>query len=212
MRLKKLIKITLLLIIAPVIANAQSSKEFKGASIAINYSSNNSKHAQGLDVDVDGKVDEKIKHSKNNNIPGIDLSYSFEVNEKFSQGIGFTYDSKKNIFLSNSDETLKGSDHYSIYLQPHYLINESFSVFAKFSYNSIKQNFIVTDLASYVNNVDGYGLGLGFKKFLNESFFVQAEINKVKYEDWNNPRFPGTMISISVTIVNSKTISLGYKF
>jgi len=55
-------------------------------------------------------------------------------------------------------------------------------------------------------------LGLGFKKFLNESFFVQAEINKVKYEDWNNPSFPGTMISISNTIVNSKTISLGYKF
>jgi hypothetical protein len=123
-----------------------------------------------------------------------------------------SYDSKKNIFLSNSDETLKGSDHYSIYLQPHYLINESFSVFAKLSYNSIKQNFIVTDLASYVNNVDGYGLGLGFKKFLNESFFVQAEINKVKYEDWKNTSFPGTMISISNTIVNSKTISLGYKF
>jgi len=83
MRLKSLIKITLLLIIAPVIANAQSSKEFKGASIAINYSSNNSKHVQGLDVDVDGKADEKIKHSKNNNIPSIDLSYSFEVNENF---------------------------------------------------------------------------------------------------------------------------------
>jgi len=207
MRLKKLIKITLLLIIAPLIVNAQSSKEFKGASIAINYSSNNSKHVQNFEVD--GNEDEKIKH---NNIPGIDLSYSFEVNEKFLQGIGFTYDFKKNIFLSNSDESLKGSDHYSIYLQPHYLINESFSVFAKLSYNSIKQNFIVTDLASYVNNVDGYGLGLGFKKFLNESFFVQAEINKVKYEDWKNPSFPGTMISISNTIVNSKTISLGYKF
>jgi hypothetical protein len=41
---------------------------------------------------------------------------------------------------------------------------------------------------------------------------MQAEINKVKYEDWNNPSFPGTMISISNTIVNSKTISLGYKF
>ena len=83
MSFKKLIKTILLLIIAPVVANAQSSKDFKGASIAINYSSNNSKHAQGLDVDVDGKVDEKIKHSKNNNIPGIDLSYSFEINEKF---------------------------------------------------------------------------------------------------------------------------------
>jgi hypothetical protein len=70
----------------------------------------------------------------------------------------------------------------------------------------------VTDLASYVNNVDGYGLGLGFKKFLNESFFVQAEINKVRYDDWKNTSFPGTMISISDTIVNSKTISLGYKF
>jgi hypothetical protein len=206
MRLKNLIKITLLLIIAPVIANAQSSKEFKGASIAINYSSNNSKHVQNFEVD--GNEDEKIKH---NNIPGIDLSYSFEVNEKFLQGIGFTYDFKKNIFLSYPDESVKGSDHYSIYLQPHYLINENFSVFAKFSYNSIKQRYIIVDLASYENNVDGYGLGLGFKKFLNESFFVQAEINKVKYEDWKNQSFPGTMISSSA-IVNSKTISLGYKF
>ena len=212
MRLKKVIKTALFLLIIPVYANGQSTKKFEGPTIAINYSSNNSKHAQGLDVDVDGKADEKIKHSKNNNIPGIDLSYSFEINEKFIQGVGFSYDFKKNIFLSNSDESLKGSNHYSIYLQPHYLINESFSVFAKFSYNSIKQNFIVTDLASYVNNVDGYGLGLGFKKFLNEGFFVQAEINKIKYEDWNNPRFPGTMISISNAIVNSKTISLGYKF
>ena len=211
MRLKKLIKITLLLIIAPVLANAQSSKEFKGASIAINYSNNNSKYTQNLDVDGDHNEDEKIKHSKNNNIPGIDLSYSFEVNEKFLQGVGFTYDFKKNIFLYYPDESVKGSDHYSIYLQPHYLINENFSVFAKFSYNSIKQNFIIADLASYENNVDGYGLGLGFKKFLNESFFVQAEINKVKYEDWKNQSFPGTMTSSSV-IVNSKTISLGYKF
>ena len=80
MRLKNLIKITLLLIIAPVIANAQSSKGFKGASIAINYSNNNSKYTQNLDVDGDDNEDEKIKHSKNNNIPGIDLSYSFEVN------------------------------------------------------------------------------------------------------------------------------------
>ena len=206
MKLKKTISTTLLLLIIPIIANAQSSKEFKGASIAINYSSNNSKHVQNFEVD--GNEDEKIKH---NNIPGIDLSYSFEVNEKFLQGVGFTYDFKKNIFLSYPDESVKGSDHYSIYLQPHYLINENFSVFAKFSYNSIKQNFIIADLASYENNVDGYGLGLGFKKFLNESFFVQAEINKVKYEDWKNRDFPGTMTSSSA-IVNSKTISLGYKF
>ena len=211
MSLKKLIKTTLILLIIPIYANGQSTKKFEGPTIAINYSNNNSKYTENLDVNGDHKEDEKIKHNKNNNIPGIDLSYSFKVNEKFLQGVGFTYDFKKNILLSYPDESVKGSDHYSIYLQPHYLINESFSVFAKFSYNSIKQNFIVTDLASYVNNVDGYGLGLGFKKFLNESFFVQAEINKVKYEDWKNPRFPGTMTS-SNTIVNSKTISLGYKF
>ena len=41
---------------------------------------------------------------------------------------------------------------------------------------------------------------------------MQAEINKVRYDDWKNTSFPGTMISISDIIVNSKTISLGYKF
>jgi opacity protein-like surface antigen len=156
-----------------------------------------------------------------------DISYGIEMNKDFVMSLGATYDFNKSEseILSGTDEnddtaSFKGKlkDHYSVYLQPTYLINSSTGIFAKASYNFAKASYTIAsggDSLSISDDVNGWGYGLGIKSFLNNNLFIQAEGSLTKY-DKTSKTLEGESGSIynisSEPEVLSAIISIGYKF
>ena len=169
--------------------------------------------------------------NKNNFIPGVDISYGFAIGNNFVVGLGATYDFRKtetgvptiniNDFLgedltSTLPSTLK--DHYSLYIQPTYVINKDSAMFAKLGrhFAQVKTtgtDFIGGELVGQVattSNIEGWGYGLGFKNFLSNSLFIQGDVVAVDYKKINFD-LGGLPTSIKPETLNA-TISVGYKF
>jgi len=177
---------------------------------------------------------------KDNLTPGVDLNYGFATGNNLVIGLGSTYDFSKtksgkkssNVMFwptQNEDGTQTvGSelkDHYSLYIQPTYVINKDSAMFAKIGRHFAKANFSLlletngsgTQSHSGSQNIEGWGYGLGFKNFLSNNLFVQAEAGIVDYEKRNffeNHTYfetPTPRASIKPETMNA-TISFGYKF
>ena len=178
---------------------------------------------------------------KDNLIPGVDLNYGFATGNNLVIGLGATYDFSKTksgkkssnvIFWDNNQnedatQTVGSElkDHYSLYIQPTYVINKDSAMFAKIGRHFAKANFSLllepngsaTQSYSGSKNIEGWGYGLGFKNFLSNNLFVQAEAGIVDYEKRNffenHTTFgtPTPRASIKPETMNA-TISFGYKF
>ena len=179
-----------------------------------------------------------------NVIPGVDLNYGFAMGNNFVLGLGATYDfskTKTGGFTSNYeingedatftiDSNLK--DHYSLYIQPTYVINKDSAMFAKvgrhYAKSSVKSagGFIVEGVSvgllgndvTVSEKIEGWGLGLGLKTFLTSNLFVQLEGGVVEYDKINLPfrliedsSYDDNTGSHKVKTTNA-TISVGYKF
>jgi len=184
------------------------AKNFAGPSIAIGggYSSQTAK----LNIAADGlSVDRGI--GQNNFSALVDLSYGLEVDKSFILSVGATYD------LTDSDVDIdviiksKLQDHYSLYLQPTFLVNNNTGIFGKLSYNFAKYTgFVKADGRSASNDLEGWGYGIGAKTFLTNSTYIQVEGNYVEYDTYSTI-FDGTTFSGKPKVL-SALISAGYKF
>ena len=178
-----------------------------------------------------------------NVIPGIDLNYGFALGNNFVLGIGAAYDFSKtktggfnfNGRISGEDSTItldsELKNHYSLYVQPTYVINKDSAFFAKVGRHYAKSEVSSTGTGSFYagafgdsprkNNVEGWGYGLGLKTFLNSNFYIQAEAGIVEYDRVNLPfiidggNFDAANGSAPSSIkqkTTNATISVGYKF
>ena len=184
-----------------------------------------------------------------NVIPGVDLNYGFAMGNNFVLGLGATYDFSKtktggftsNYEINDEDATFtidsNLKNHYSLYIQPTYVINKDSAMFAKvgrhYAKSSVKSagGFTVTegdssflvgllgDDKTVSKNIEGWGFGLGLKTFLTSNLFVQLEGGIVEYDKINLPFSlddvePGVLDntgSHKIKTTNA-TISVGYKF
>ena len=216
--------VALLASIAATPALSQA-KNFAGPSIAIGAGYNSLETPVKIVEDTPSTL--TFGGSKQNFNYLADISYGIEMNKDFVISLGATYDFNKSEseILSGTDEnddtaTVKGKlkDHYSVYLQPTYLINSSTGIFAKASYNFAKASYTIAlgaDSLTISDNVNGWGYGLGIKSFINNNLFIQAEGSLTKYDKTskNLEGDSGTIYDISSKPeVLSAIISIGYKF
>jgi len=191
------------------------AKNFAGPSIAIGggYSSQTAK----LNIAVDGlSVDRGI--GQNNFSALVDLSYGLELDKSFILSVGATYDlteSNVDILVFDGDSLKsKLQDHYSLYLQPTFLVNNNTGIFGKLSYNFAKYTGSITEegvTRSASNDLEGWGYGIGAKTFLTNSTYIQVEGNYTEYSTYS------TVLDETVSFsgkpkVLSALISAGYKF
>jgi hypothetical protein len=200
------------------------AKNFAGPSIAIGagYSSYN---PEGNLTEVGAAITSKLDTGKNDFKYLADLSYGFEANNNLVVSLGATYDfnDSEATFVSSNDGTndvsIKGNlkNHYSIYIQPTYLLNNSTGIFAKVSYNYAKNSIKLTEDAasiSFSENLEGWGYGVGAKTFLNDKLYLQFEGSLVKY-DKQSKTIVGDLDDYTISSkpeVLSALISIGYKF
>jgi opacity protein-like surface antigen len=215
------------------------SGAYVGGSSNVNTGENLNNFVNGLGLNA--KLGDQT-----NVIPGIDLNYGFALGNNFVLGIGAAYDFSKtktggfnfNGYIYGEDSTItldsELKNHYSLYVQPTYVINKDSAFFAKVGRHYAKSEVSSTGTGSFYagafgdsprkNNVEGWGYGLGLKTFLNSNFYVQAEAGIVEYDRVNLPfNFEGlnyddinedgepTSSSIKQKTTNA-TISVGYKF
>jgi opacity protein-like surface antigen len=136
-------------------------------------------------------------------------------------GLGATYDLNKmesgKYTLDNNDSGLssKVEDHYSIYLQPTYALNDSTSLFVKVGYHSVKSTIDDSVMQFFLlpkttKTLNGLGYGFGITTFLNANLFVKTEIGFVDYGS-TAIAAQGAYTKHELTST-SGTVSLGYKF
>ncbi|MEI8118047.1 MAG: outer membrane beta-barrel protein [Methylophilaceae bacterium] len=167
-----------------------------------------------------------FNYKATNVIPKIDVSYLFQLDSKWLIGFGGTYDllhAKSDIYaLPASFAYAPGTtqytskNHYSLYIEPTYAIDESTALFAKLSYESIHVDslWVCHGLSGGINDhmkLNGIGYGLGAKKLLTPNVYVQAEVEYINYSDQNYADSTGTW-----GYHNNKSYSgvatVGYKF
>jgi hypothetical protein len=186
-----------------------------------------------------------------NIIPGVDLNYGFAMGNNFVLGLGATYDfSKTKTGGFNSNLTVNGDDfdiavdssfkkHYSLYIEPTYVVNKETALFAKVGRHYAKANIsapvtvngsslsdvtmgefggLVGQATATSKNIEGWGYGVGIKTFLTSNLFVQLDAGIVEYDKVNLP-YVIDSIAADEPIQNSykakttnATISVGYKF
>ena len=202
-------------------------KNFAGPSIAIGagYSSYNpeGKLIEGIES---AAVTTTLDTGKNDFKYLADLSYGFVANNNLVVSLGATYDfndSEATLVTATDGEdstvSIKGKlkDHYSLYVQPTYLLNNSTGIFAKVSYNYAKNSIKLTEndtSVSFSENLEGWGYGVGAKTFLNDNLYLQFEGSLVKY-DKQSKSIVGDLNDYTISAkpeVLSALISIGYKF
>ena len=158
----------------------------------------------------------------------IGAGYNFNVNPKYTLGLGVDY----SLFSTNSGTITsitstpnvlpntaytKVSNRYNIYVMPGYVIDETKLAYLKVGYSNQK----VEDFATLNNvslgstNVSGYILGVGYKQMIGGGIYAFGEANYMNYSN-------GTLIyreSGGYSFFTNKgsdaysaLIGLGYKF
>jgi len=202
------------------------TKNFAGPSIAIGagYSSYNPEGSL-VEDNLGTPIPSKLETGKNDFKYLADLSYGFVANNNLVVSLGATYDfnDSEATFISITEGghtvSIKGKlkDHYSLYIQPTYLLNNSTGIFAKVSYNYAKNSIKLTENAASVTfseNLEGWGYGVGAKTFLNDNLYLQFEGSLVKY-DKQSKSIVGDLDTYTISAkpeVLSALISIGYKF
>ena len=246
---KLLISTALVSLIISSATHAQTTN-FVGPSVALSgsYVGGSSEFKTGTSFGTlsggDG-IDSKLG-DQTNVIPGVDLNYGFAMGNNFVLGIGATYDFSKtktggftsNYFINDEDATFtidsNLKDHYSLYIQPTYVINKDSAMFAKVGRHYAKSSVksaggfnlggvtvgLLGDDKTVSKNIEGWGFGLGLKTFLTSNLFVQFEGGIVEYDKINLPftldvNSPGIILdntgSHKIKTTNAM-VSLGYKF
>jgi len=149
-------------------------------------------------------------------IPGIDLSYTTAIDSKMLIGVGFTYDLAKSksgqISGGDSDISLEGKSHYSVYVQPQYLLNNSTSIFGKLGYHQMKGKITGTFESNFTTEkYSGFGYGVGIKTFIDKNLFVQVEGQIIDFKQKSFDYGDGYTVSYKPKST-AGIVTLGYKF
>lgn len=203
---KKLLALTLALSATTVFAQ---SSNFEGFSAGVSIS------AVGVDTKVSSNEGYGFNLGENNIIPGVDLSYSMPLGKQTLVGFGFTYDlakSKSGEITGDGSIGLETKDHYSVYVQPQYLLNNTTAVFGKLGYHKIKGTISGTYAANFTSeNFTGIGYGVGIKTFIDKNLFIQVEGQIVDFKKKSFDYGGGEVISYKPKS-SAGIITLGYKF
>ncbi len=158
---------------------------------------------------------------KHDFIPAISGSYTFAVAPQFLLGIGATYDLlSTDVGGYNIDgrgktfsATIKEKNHYSIFVTPGYLVNDTTLLYAKIAYHQMKGELSAED-GSESLKLSGIALGAGFgagvKLALTQNVSGYAEAQYVDYADKTIK-----LDDVNVKLKPSSTIGalgLAYKF
>jgi opacity protein-like surface antigen len=225
--MNKIYKLSAIALLASSTSLMAQSKSFEGASIGV--------FGAIAGAEVDGKANTTAGTSgqtatsgsgsigKVTPVGGLDLSYAFATGTSSVVGLGVSYiPVKAEIGVGKSNDTSSGGtldvelkDHFTIYLQPTFVVNKDSAVFVKLNYSMADVESSGLNARVTSGDIEGWGGGIGLKTFLTPNAFIQVEANYTEYDTVsgtkNNSNGSVTTASGDPKIAQG-IITLGYKF
>jgi outer membrane protein W len=216
--MNKIVKLSAIALLATSTSLMAQTKSFEGASLGVQIgfaggeldgSSTSSSGATGS-----GSV------GKVTVIGGVDLSYGFAAGKDFVFGVGATYiPVKAKLGGGSGTDSTSGTsinvevkDHYTLYVQPTFVINPSSAFYLKAQY--AHADLATNNLTTASNNLEGWGGGVGLKTMLSSNAFVQVEANYTEYDTVSGTKTNtgGTSSAKADPKVAAALVTIGYKF
>ena len=213
--MNKILKLSAIALLASSTSLMAQTKSFEGAYAGI--------FGGAIGAEVNGSVTGTATGGsgsigKVSGIAGVDLGYGFAGG---AFAVGATYIPMKAKFGtgsgndSTSGTTITGElkDHYTIYVQPTYVVNKDSALFAKVAY--AHADITTTNTTTASSNVEGWGYGIGLKTFLTPNTFVQVEGVYTDYDSIKGTKSNGGLGTTTVSgdlRTAQGLITLGYKF
>jgi opacity protein-like surface antigen len=180
------------------------TSNFEGLSAAIGLALNGGNTKLSAD-------DTSIDLGKTSQIGVVDINYGMAMSNGFVLGAGLALDLGKaklgGVELDGETLSLKAKNHYSIYVQPTWVINKTTGIYAKVGYNHAKGTANYAD-ASDSAKFKGTSYGLGVKTFIDNNLFIQVEASMANFK---SKSFEEGAFSIKPKMTRA-TVSLGYRF
>ena len=210
-------KILKLSAIALLASSVSAMAQKTGASIAVFGA------IAGAEVDASGNESSGVSGAQSGSgsvgkvtpIGGFDIGYNFTP----YFAVGATYiPVEAKIGTGRVDGgTVTGElkDHYTIYVEPAFVINKDASLYGRLQY--AHADMTLTG-ATGSNKLEGWGVGVGLKTFLNANTFVRAEANYTEYDKISGTNVTTTGGAATTTTVSGTPylaqgiISIGYQF
>jgi opacity protein-like surface antigen len=222
--MNKICKLSAIALLASSTSLMAQSKGFEGASIGL-FAGFAGAELEGKGTETRGDTT-SASVGKVTPMAGIDLSYAFATGSNSVIGLGVSYVPVKAEIGTGSttdgNQTGKGDvelkDHYSIYIQPTYVVNKDSALFLKVNYSHADLKAAGSPRSVTLtsgNDVEGYGASVGLKTFLTPNAFVQAEVNYTEYDTISGRK---TNAAGNVTTFSGDPklvqglITIGYKF
>lgn len=151
---------------------------------------------------------------QNSQIGIADIGYGFAISNGFVVGTGITLDLGKPKMgaVTDSEGSLaaQAKNHYSVYVQPTWVLNKTTGIYAKLGYNHTKGIFTgigdENDAFSFDSKFKGTSYGVGIRTFMDTNLFVQVEASLANFKSKN---VDGANLKPKMT---RATVSLGYRF
>jgi opacity protein-like surface antigen len=142
--------------------------------------------------------------------PSIALGYNFALNARTTLGFKVASDIKSGEYgkgvTHRGDTAVEERQHYSLAIEPGYVLNDHALVFGILAWHSAKARLLVDEERQGESNLTGLGYGIGGKYTLSHHLFVMGEIQKVSYD---SQTIGGSNVKPSSTVV---AVGLGYHF
>ena len=217
-------------------SNLTLAQRFEGLSLSaglgiVGNKTYNKETGVGDHIDDGVDVDSNLGSVKA--IARVDITYLKAINDNFLIGLGASYDFNDIKSTQNSPADDKGEyyglatptilklkNHFSIYVQPTYVIREGTAVFGKIGYHHVDSSYEDKYNSNYETGptkqgLHGVGLGLGLETFMTENIFLKVEGNYVHYLTESSISTNTFDDSYKVELKSDQAegvISLGYKF
>ena len=145
-------------------------------------------------------------------IAGFDIGYNFTPNF----AIGATYIPMEAKIgtgrVDGGNVTGELKDHYTIYVEPAFVINKDASLYGRLQY--AHADISTSNLTTSTKNLEGWGGGVGLKTMLTSNAFVQVEANYTEYDKVSGTKTNtgGTSSANADPKVAAGLVTIGYKF
>jgi opacity protein-like surface antigen len=156
------------------------------------------------------KVDgEKI--SKSESAPSFSIGYTYALNSSYTLGLKISADFKSGEYGAGevaaravgSETKVVEKNHYSIAVEPGYVVNNQLLVFGILAYHTALAEI---EGAAGSARMNGVGYGLGFKHTIADHLFLMGELQQIGY---GSKTIDGSTVKPSSTV---GAIGLGYHF
>ena len=226
--MKKILKLSAIALLA---TSTSLMAQMTGPSVAVSVS-----HAKASTDGTQGGNTPAASAtvSRNFNIASLDLDYSSKIDNSWLASVGVNYipfkgkigsETKVNDTDNRNDlggtvtgnSTAKGElkNHFTVYVEPTYLINPTSGVYAKLGYMhadlKITDSVITGSSLDQTLGVHGIQYGVGYKAAVDKNVYVKAELTYSNYSSLSATSNSGNTFTANPEI-KAGTISVGYTF